>query len=360
MNIVKVKAPRLNANDDEILINDIFIKLGDKIKKGDIVFIVETSKTSIELQAEYDGKITKIEVKKNDYIKVDSVLYELQSTSPQNILIKENDKKEKKFSEKNISLKALKIIEDNQINIKDLDYIKEEIKMHHVLSYLKSNSITKSKSKKSPAIVFGSSLHAIEVANTIIDEKIEFLGFCSKSSKDMDKIIFNKYKVICSDDNISSIKKEEFKDAYIGLGGPISNKERKKLFDFIKENNFNTPNIISSKANVSEFSQIGEGTVVLPGATIGPEVIIGKNCIINNNVVISHGSIIGDHVHLTPGSIIAGDCHIGEFTTIGMASTVYFSTNIGKNCLKHNNSSILIDLDDNSEINKNGKIFSRK
>ena len=232
--------------------------------------------------------------------------------------------------------------------------------MHHVLSYLKSNSITKSKSKKSSAIVFGSSLHAIEVANTIIDEKIEFLGFCSKSSKDMDKIIFNKYKVICSDDNISSIKQEEFKDAYIGLGGPISNKERKKLFDFIKENNFNTPNIISSKANVSEFSQIGEGTVVLPGATIGPEVIIGKNCIINNNVVISHGSIIGDHVHLTPGSIIAGDCHIGEFTTIGMASTVYFSTKIGKNCLTHNNSSILIDLDDNSEINKNGKVFLRK
>ena len=360
MNIIKVKAPRLNANDDEILINDIFIKLGDEIKKGDTIFIVETSKTSIELQAEYDGTITKIEVKKNDYIKVDSVIYELNSSSSQIILTKEKDTKEKKFSEKNVSLKALKIIKDNKINIKDLDYIKEEIKVHHVLSYLKSNSITKNENKKLPAIVFGNGLHAIEVANTLIDEKIEFLGFCSKSSKDLDQVIFNRYKVIYSDDNIDNIESMESKNVYIGLGGPISNQDSKRLFDFVKKKNFNTPNIISNKANVSEFSQIGEGTVVLPGATIGPEVIIGKNCIINNNAIVSHGSIIEDHVHLTPGSIIAGNCHIGEFTTIGMASTVFFSTKIGKNCLTHNNSSVLINLDDNSEINNNGKVFLRK
>tara|TARA_B100000780_G_C21111743_1_gene449313 strand:- start:379 stop:1461 length:1083 start_codon:yes stop_codon:yes gene_type:complete len=360
MNTIKIKAPRLNANDDEILINDILIKLGDEIKKGDRVFVVETSKTSIELQAEYDGKVTKINVKKNDYIKVDSIIYELESTSSEKIATKESNKKSNKFPEKNISLKALKIIKDNQINIKDLEYIKEEIKLHHVLSYLKNNSVVTNENTKLPSIVFGCGLHAIEVANTLIEENIEFLGFSSKSSEDLGKIIFDKYKVVCSDNKLDEIESMNLKNVYIGLGGATSNQERKSLFDFIKKKKFNTPSVISNKAYVSKFSQIGEGTVVLPGATIGPEVVIGKNCIINNNSVVSHGSIIEDHVHLTPGSIIAGNCYIGELTTIGMASTVLFSTKIGKNCLTHNNSSVLINLEDNSEINNNGKIFSRK
>ena len=65
-------------------------------------------------------------------------------------------------------------------------------------------------------------------------------------------------------------------------------------------------------------------------------------------------------MHLTPGATLAGNCNIGDLTTIGMNSTVFGSVRVGKNCLTHNNSTILIDLKDGYEINTQGKIYKRK
>jgi len=82
--------------------------------------------------------------------------------------------------------------------------------------------------------------------------------------------------------------------------------------------------------------------------------------IINHNSVVSHGCKIGSHVHLTPSSVIAGNCVIGDMTTIGMGATILNGIKIGKNCLIHNNSSVTVNLMDQTEINQNGKIYERK
>ena len=76
MNNVIINAHN-NSNDDELLVLDIFIKKNEKIKKGDKIFLLETSKTSVEIEADYEGKISEIFVKKNEYIKSCHKLYEI-------------------------------------------------------------------------------------------------------------------------------------------------------------------------------------------------------------------------------------------------------------------------------------------
>jgi UDP-3-O-[3-hydroxymyristoyl] glucosamine N-acyltransferase len=59
--------------------------------------------------------------------------------------------------------------------------------------------------------------------------------------------------------------------------------------------------------SVSESANVGEGTVIMPGATIGNNVIIGKDCVLYPNVVIMDHCVVGDRVLIQPGTVIGSD-----------------------------------------------------
>lgn len=62
-------------------------------------------------------------------------------------------------------------------------------------------------------------------------------------------------------------------------------------------------------SSISPLAEIGEGTVIQPGAFIGNHVKIGKNCIIHANVSIYDHSVIGNNVIIHSGSIIGADAY---------------------------------------------------
>jgi UDP-3-O-[3-hydroxymyristoyl] glucosamine N-acyltransferase len=66
---------------------------------------------------------------------------------------------------------------------------------------------------------------------------------------------------------------------------------------------------VPASAVVSESAEIGEGTVIQPGAFIGNHVKIGKNCIIHANVSIYDHSVIGDDVVIHSGTVIGADAY---------------------------------------------------
>lgn len=71
---------------------------------------------------------------------------------------------------------------------------------------------------------------------------------------------------------------------------------------------------------VSESAQIGEGTVVMPGAFIGNHVSIGKNCVIHPNVCILDHCVLGNDVIIQAGTVIGSDA----FITIKTSRPVHY------------------------------------
>lgn len=65
----------------------------------------------------------------------------------------------------------------------------------------------------------------------------------------------------------------------------------------------------SSNTSVSPSAEIGEGTVIQPGAFIGNHVKIGKNCLIHSNVSIYDHTIIGNEVIIHANSVIGADAY---------------------------------------------------
>ena len=84
-------------------------------------------------------------------------------------------------------------------------------------------------------------------------------------------------------------------------------------------------------SNLKSLSiNIGEGTIIMPGANIQPFCNVGKCAIIWPGAIIGHDTEIEDYCWLTAGSAIGGNALIGRSTFVGINATVADNVRVGK------------------------------
>ena len=90
---------------------------------------------------------------------------------------------------------------------------------------------------------------------------------------------------------------------------------------------------------ISDTAEIGEGTIIQPGAFVGNHVTIGKNCVIHSNVSINDYAIIGDNVIIRSGTVLGADAFYYKnretgFDRLKSVGNVIIEDNveIGANC----------------------------
>ncbi|MCW8310873.1 acetyltransferase [Sphingobacterium sp. InxBP1] len=136
-----------------------------------------------------------------------------------------------------------------------------------------------------------------------------------------------------------------------------SNAVRKRLATVIK-NTFVT--LIHPKTQISMRAFIGEGSVVMAGASINADVKVGKHCIVNTNASIDHDCIIDDFVHLSPNVALGGTVFVGEGSHIGIGACVIHGIKIGKWCTIGAGAVIIKDVPDGCTVVGNpGRILKK-
>ena len=105
--MIDLKIPRENANDDNVLINKIYFKNGDKVNKGDILFEFETSKAAIEFEAPEIGILCDFTITEGSRVSVDSIIGGIE--------------KETIAIAKNLKTKTLSIDNENNQNEDDIN-----------------------------------------------------------------------------------------------------------------------------------------------------------------------------------------------------------------------------------------------
>jgi len=205
--------------------------------------------------------------------------------------------------------------------------------------------------KEDYILLIGAGGHAEACIDVIEKEKrYKILGILGLRNQ-KNKFILNKYKVIGCDDNLTKISKK-VKNAIITIGQIKSPTLRINLYKKLKKLKFNLPVIMSPHSVVSNYSAIGEGTIIMHGAIIGANVRIGKNCIINSNSLIEHGSRIGDNTHIATSVTINSGVTVDSNSFIGSNSTLKQTINIGKNSVIGMCQTILKNCPPNSFIAK--------
>jgi sugar O-acyltransferase (sialic acid O-acetyltransferase NeuD family) len=93
---------------------------------------------------------------------------------------------------------------------------------------------------------------------------------------------------------------------------------RKRVIDNMPPQTTYT-SIIHPSAVISEWVEIGEGSIIAAGTILTCNIKIGKHAHLNLHTTIGHDCIIGDFFTTAPAANISGNCHFGD--------CVYFGTN---------------------------------
>ena len=135
----------------------------------------------------------------------------------------------------------------------------------------------------------------------------------------------------------------------ITIADPIS---RKLVALKMKNTNIQALTLLFNNAIILSQSQIGIGSIVMPGAIISACVNIGMFTQINFNSYIAHDCRIVNFVTISPSVTCCGNTDIKEGAFIGAGSIIKQGTNgrpryIGINSILGMGSNLLNDLPDN-------------
>ncbi len=87
--------------------------------------------------------------------------------------------------------------------------------------------------------------------------------------------------------------------------------------------------LVHRDATIGPWVELGEGSIVSPGARITGNVFVGRNCLVNTNVVLSHDDVIGDFVVLSPSATLCGGVRVGDRAAVFAGATVMPGVEIG-------------------------------
>jgi sugar O-acyltransferase (sialic acid O-acetyltransferase NeuD family) len=211
-------------------------------------------------------------------------------------------------------------------------------------------------------IIFGTGGNCIDILDTIHvinrnhSEQYECVGFLDDHPEQWGKSIMG-VKV-----HGPLHKAKEFPaDIFFVNGiGSSSNFWRKE--DIINQSSIDISRfetIVHPTAFISDLACIGRGVVVFQNVTITSNVQIGNHVIILPNSVISHDDIIGDYSCITGGVCISGGVTVGKACYLGSNCTIRENIKIGDYSLIGMGSTVLHHVQENSVMAGNPARFIR-
>jgi sugar O-acyltransferase (sialic acid O-acetyltransferase NeuD family) len=332
----KYRAPFITPNEDRFEIKKIFVKNGDYIKKKQVIFLVETIKTALEIESEENGYVY-FNFSEGDSIACGEYFYEVSKEKILKIKIVEDE-------EKITTEEAKKIIAKYKINIKDIKdkIIDKEAALRHL--HVSKVKKTIPAGYKNSLLIVGCSMHGRVVYEAAIKQKIyipiAFVDYSNTISND------TVYKLnIFEIDDIESFFQNGTKNIFINTNNI---QLTKSIYEKAKKIGFDVVNIIHPSAEVSETATLGKSIFIGAQAIIGTNVKIGSFSKILNKASIAHDSIIKENVQVSDGATVAGNVLIEDNVIIGINVGIINKCKIGKNSTIISGKIVINDIPENT------------
>ncbi|QWD76442.1 acetyltransferase [Polynucleobacter sp. MWH-UH24A] len=194
-----------------------------------------------------------------------------------------------------------------------------------------------------PLIIFGAGGHAVSVANVALSAGYTIKYFVDKNRKGLDLL---GYKII---EDITAIDNTNNYSFAIAIG---DNAVREKKYNELiaATPNLYFPPLVHSTAVISFFTNIGDGSVIMPKAVIGPNSNVGMFCLINTQASIDHDCLMLNYSSLGPAAVTGGMVIIGQRSAISIGATIKHGLKIGDDCVIGANSYLNKDLPNNQVV----------
>ena len=106
---------------------------------------------------------------------------------------------------------------------------------------------------------------------------------------------------------------------------------RRKMIQFIEDNELIAGEFISKRAYVSRLATYGKGVVIAPFSIVSGTARLGDFVLMNINSIAAHDTNVGNNIVVGPGVIITGYCQIADDVTFGANAALIPDSKIGSN-----------------------------
>lgn len=352
--------PLINPNEPEMLLALLAISNGQRVKQGDLLCVLETTKATQELFAETDGFIFNLTAKAGETVKAGDefcVIASKPDWQPSSAVEKQEGgtvlEPSTSFpADIRITQPAFQLAQKLGIDVQSLpkgELITTDWLQSRYKDKLDDDIIPQIAITQTSILVFGGGGHGKSLIELLrMEGRYTVVGIVD-DNKPLGSTILE-IPVIGNSRHLPLLYQRGLRLAVNAVGGIGNIGARIAVFDQLLSAGFTCPSLIHPTSFVEPSATLQEGTQVFPHAYVGSESRIGFGVIINTGAIVSHDCVLGDYVNLSPGAVLAGEVFVGEKTLIGMGVTVNLRVKIGSHCRIGNGATIKQDVPDNAVI----------
>ena len=365
-NPLAVTIPLLNPNETEAVLASLNIRKGQKVAAGDILGVLETTKSTCEIIAEGEGYVSGLRLTQGQAACAGDVLCYLVD-NPQEVdtrgttLDPVHTQKAAEPASRlpeglRITQPALALARQEKIDFSSLPTgpMVTEGMVREILSRQKNNSPVSETGQKpegqienpfDPAalVIYGGGGHGKSIIELVRLLKVyQVVGIVDDGMPAGGEVLG--VRVLGGKEALNDLYRRGVRLAVNAVGGIGNLGSRLIVFDNLAQAGFSCPMVIHPTAFVEASARLASGVQVFPHAYIGSSVQVGFGSIINTGAIVSHDCSLGEAVNLSPGAILAGAVQVGARTMIGMGVTVNLEVKIGTGARSGNGATIKADV----------------
>jgi sugar O-acyltransferase (sialic acid O-acetyltransferase NeuD family) len=341
-----LRVPLLNANEEEVEVVDVSTHEGAEVRAGDRLFVVESTKATVEVEAPVAGFVRKLAVAPGQRVRVQATMCVLTATATEPVDaadgavaatgVRATRKAEELAARHGIDLASLGVA--GIIKEADVERAIPRAPRARAGAPLVAAPGTR------PVLVYGASGHA-RVLVDLMRLGGALTPVAAVDDGDADEVLG--VPVIGTSADLERLRGAGYVAA-LGIGSVQHHARRVRYWEQLA--GYELPNLVHPRAVVEPSVKMGAGNQVFAGAIIGSAAVLGDDTIVNSGTVVSHDCVIGSHTHVSPGAILAGGVHVGEGTLIGMGVTIYLGVRVGRDVMIANGVHIMKDVPDGAIV----------
>ncbi|RCK74153.1 MAG: 4-amino-6-deoxy-N-Acetyl-D-hexosaminyl-(Lipid carrier) acetyltrasferase [Anaerolineae bacterium] len=352
--------PLINANEPEMTLASIEVQQGQLVQAGQVLAVVETTKTTAEIIAESAGYVFLNHLQAGVIVRAGEHFGYL-SPEPnldlQSLRVNQEISKigamEKPSMDVRLTEPARRLAEQLQIDLNLLpkgEWITEQRLRRWLEEEGLGIEMTISPSVDPAAVlIFGGGGHGKSLIELIRASGQHAIAGIIDDIKPLGSLILG-VPVIGRSQDLPRFYQNGYRLMINAVGGIGDISQRVSVFERGRSAGFSFPTVIHPTAFVEGSAALGEGAQLFPHAYLGSDARLGFGVIINTGAIVSHDCEVGDYVNLSPGAILAGEVKVGEATLIGMGVTVNLRVKIGAHCRIGNGATIKQDVPDRTIV----------
>ena len=377
-----ITIPLINPNEPEVLLAGLHVSEGQRVRVGDPIATLETTKASQELTAERDGYILGLRAAEGDTLRAGDVLAYLED-SPEAAVNREQGLGSREqgagIGERGtsspptpnsltpnlqppnpatpnpppglrITQPALALARQHGLDLSRLPLgplvtkstvraLLEESKQSEQSAF----ALPETAFDPTAIIIYGAGGHGkslLDLLRALGHYRI--LGFVDDGLPVGTEVMG--LPVLGGGEVLDDLRARGVRMAVNAVGGIGNVQVRVRVFHKLAEAGFVCPPVVHPAAVIEPGARLEAGVQVMPLAYVGSEAHIGYGTLVNTGAIVSHDCQVGAYVNLSPGATVAGEVTIGEGALVGMRATINLGVTVGAGARIGNGATVKSDV----------------